>query len=212
MNKLLKKEFILGVHPMCYLFVCFGLMFFIPSYPYIMVFFYALIIDFFLAPLALQNRDIDFTIVLPVRKKDIVMAKISVNIILQMITVVLAIPCALLTKNNNSVGLDANFTLFGVGFIMFAMHNLVYFPLYFKKPHKFLGSSFLAIIVASIVGIVFTVISTNNNFSFIKNFDGFELDSIVYRLAFLLISVGIYIGSLFISTKLSIRNFEKLNL
>ena len=87
MKALLYKEFRLAMHPICYLFVCmFPLMILIPSYPLGIGFIYILAcypILFLGANKGQQSNDLLYSVLLPVRKKDIVLARIITVILMQ---------------------------------------------------------------------------------------------------------------------------------
>ncbi|MDD4596245.1 MAG: hypothetical protein PHQ30_06030, partial [Candidatus Izemoplasmatales bacterium] len=70
MKNLLYKEFKLATHPTTYLFLSLGLMLLIPSYPGYVSFFYVSLSIFFIFLSGRENRDVFFTVSLPIRKTD----------------------------------------------------------------------------------------------------------------------------------------------
>ena len=89
MKALLYKEFKLAMHPICYVFVfLFPLMLLIPNYPIAIGFIYVLTcypILFLGANKGQQSNDLLYSTLLPVRKKDIVMARIFTVIFMQVV-------------------------------------------------------------------------------------------------------------------------------
>ena len=87
MKALLFKELRLAMHPICYVFiVLFPFMILIPSYPLGIGFIYVLTcypILFLGANKGQQSNDLLYSTLLPVRKKDIVMARIFTVIFMQ---------------------------------------------------------------------------------------------------------------------------------
>ena len=94
MKALLYKEFKLAMHPICYLFVLlFPLMILIPSYPVAIGFLYVLTcypILFLGANKGQQSNDLLYSTLLPVRKKDIVMARMITVMVMQFVFILLA--------------------------------------------------------------------------------------------------------------------------
>ena len=87
MKALIYKEFKLAMHPICYVFIAvFPLMILIPSYPLAIGFIYVLTcypILFLGANKGQQSNDLLYSTLLPVRKRDIVLARIITVVILQ---------------------------------------------------------------------------------------------------------------------------------
>ena len=87
MKALIYKEMRLSMHPICYIFIIlFPLMILIPSYPLGIGFIYVLTcypILFLGANKGQQSNDLLYSTLLPVRKKDIVMARIITVILMQ---------------------------------------------------------------------------------------------------------------------------------
>ena len=82
MKSLVKKEFSLAIPPLTYVFLAFALMSFIPGYPILCGAFFTCLGIFQGYLSAREAGDIYFSLMLPVRKKDIVRAKyISVMIL-----------------------------------------------------------------------------------------------------------------------------------
>lgn len=75
--KLIKKDFRLAMHPTVPLMLLTAAMVTIPNYPYTVSFFYVTLSIFFTCLLGRENRDIAFSLCLPVAKRDIVTARIS---------------------------------------------------------------------------------------------------------------------------------------
>ena len=69
MSALLYKQFRLVCHPMTWVFAFFGVMLLIPAYPYTVAFFYVTLGLFFSFMQGREQRDTDFSALLPVRKR-----------------------------------------------------------------------------------------------------------------------------------------------
>ena len=140
MKQLIKKEFLLAAHPTGYLFLGLASMMLIPSYPLTVTFFYPCLGIFFVSMTARENRDIFYSVLLPVKKRDAVKARFLLCAFFQVGQILLCIPLfflrALYPPEGNIVGLDANLALPGFGLMLMGLFNLIFFPLHYKNPNK----------------------------------------------------------------------------
>lgn len=140
MFKLLSKEFRLAIHPTNVIFLSLSAMLLIPNYPYYVTFFYTTLGLFFLCLNGRENNDIEYSIVLPVRKQAIVQGRIGFAVAVELAQLLLAIPFAVLRQGispvGNGVGMDANIAFFGLSLAMMGLFNLLFFPAYYKNPNK----------------------------------------------------------------------------
>ena len=74
MTALLYKQFRLVCHPMTPIFCLFGVMVLIPNYPYTVIFFYVMLGMFFTFLNVREQKDIYYSAILPVPKRDTVKA------------------------------------------------------------------------------------------------------------------------------------------
>lgn len=158
MKNLLIKEARLAVHPTTFIFLSLACLLLIPNYPYFVTYFYMCLGVFFICLTGRENHDIEYTALLPVRKRDLVRARILFVACLEILQIVVALPFVLLRTAliplPNEVGLDANIVLMGLGFVFFALFNIVFFPLYYKDVKK-VGKPFA---LATIVTTLFMVL------------------------------------------------------
>lgn len=129
----------------------------IPSYPYYVAFFYQTLGIFFTFMNGNATNDLFFTTLLPVRKRDVVRARMYSVIMFQALQLIVAVPFAILrgkiVPSENLVGLDANVALFGVVLIMFGVFNVVFLPLFYRTGHK-IGVPYLLATFAMMVVVV----------------------------------------------------------
>lgn len=159
MRNLLKKELCLALHPTAPIFLLLSAMLLIPNYPYLVVFFYTGLSVFFTCLTGRENHDIDYTMMLPVAKRDVVRARILLVALLELIQLLLAIPFALLRQTlipaPNAAGMDANIVLFALALGQMGLFNLIYFRSYYRNVQK-VGISFLR---SSIVTFVYITVA-----------------------------------------------------
>lgn len=166
MKALLYKELRLAMHPICYVFIAlFPIMVLIPSYPLGIGFIYVLTcypILFLGANKGQQSNDLLYSVLLPVRKKDIVLARILTVILMQvsfMIIMSLLYPLARMINEAASMssskpgeftipglGLDSYVLLLAIALIGYAVADLIFFPIYYKKGRSIVMSTLLTIL------------------------------------------------------------------
>lgn len=140
LGKLLKKELTLTMHPTVPVMLLLGTMVLIPNYPYLVAFFYVTLSLFFTCLNARENNDAVFTLSLPVKKADLVRSRILFACIVELLSVLLAVPftvvSATIAPQGNAAGMDANLVLLGQGLLLFGLFNLVFFTSYYKDIAK----------------------------------------------------------------------------
>lgn len=216
MLKLLYKEFNLSINRF-YLVIPFltGALFLIPQWPFFiaLMYFFFISVPNLLSSFNTQN-DYTFTIMLPVKKEDIVKSKITAFMILEMLHLAAGVFYSFLNsvlyKTENFM-LDPNAAFFGIASIMFGLFNLILFPMYFKTAYNF-G---LPAIVSTVVVVVFILsIELLNIFNSTVRFylEGKSTAGIVTQFSILAAGIIIYLVLSYISTVASCRRFEKINL
>ena len=167
MKALLYKEFRLAMHPICYIFiVIFPFMILIPSYPLAIGFIYVLTcypILFLGANKGQQSNDLLYSTLLPVRKKDIVLARILTVIFMQLAFVLIMsalYPLAVMINNAAiassadplkevnipGFGLDSYVLVLAIAILGYAIADLIFFPIYYKNGKSIVLSTLLTIL------------------------------------------------------------------
>ncbi len=170
MKALLYKEFKLAMHPICYVFIAmFPLLILIPSYPLAIGFIYVLTcypILFLGANKGQQSNDLLYSTLLPVRKKDIVLARIMTVAIMQF--AFMAIMCALyplcrLIEQSISeaatpgLGVNAFVSILAIAIVGYAIADLIFFPIYYKRGKAIVSSTLFMILGFVIYLGIFTI-------------------------------------------------------
>lgn len=213
MNNLVYKEWKLAIHPTGYIFLLMGAMLLIPHYPYFVAFFYQTLGIFFMFMSGNTNNDVFFTTLLPVRKRDVVRARLSTVIGLELLQIIVAVPFALLrgkiTPAQNLAGMDANLALFGLVFLMFGVFNVVFLPMFYRSAYKTGTPFMLATAAMSTV-----VIATELVIQFTPSLKQ-ALDTSAYTsMQMIVLIVGMLIFALLngVAYRLSANAFERLDL
>ena len=177
MKALIYKEMRLSMHPICYIFiVLFPLMILIPSYPLGIGFIYVLTcypILFLGANKGQQSNDLLYSTLLPVRKKDIVLARIMTVILMQAAFIVIMSALYPLARFINAsiaqsaanpkefvvpgLGFDSFVLLLAIAIIGYAIADLIFFPIYYKKGKSIVMSTLFTILGFVVYIGVFTI-------------------------------------------------------
>ena len=173
MKALIYKELKLAMHPICYIFIAlFPFMILIPSYPIAIGFIYVLScypILFLGANKGQQSNDLLYSTLLPVRKKDIVLARIFTVIFMQVAFMLVLSALYPLARFINAsmiadmeearargeavqdvtipgLGLDSYLLILAIAIIGYALADLIFFPIYYKKGKSIVGSTLCTIL------------------------------------------------------------------
>lgn len=163
MKALLEKELKLCLHPTVFIFLGLTLMLLIPAYPYFVMFFYTTLAVFFSFQYARENRDTEYTMLQPVRKRDVVYAKAWTVVLIELLTMLVSVPVAILSakinpNGQNYVGMDLSLAFYGMVFIQFGVYNFVFLPRFYKTAYKIGGSFLLATTVMVLVIVVLEIV------------------------------------------------------
>ena len=226
MKALIYKELKLAMHPICYVFiVLFPFMILIPSYPLGIGFIYVLTcypILFLGANKGQQSNDLLYSTLLPVRKKDIVMARILTVIFMQIafILVMTALyPVARIINNavaqsaeNPSeytipgLGLDSYVLLVAIALIGYAIADIIFFPIYYKH-----GKSIVMSTLFTILGFIVYICTLTIGLPFIPGLDILNNLHLGIQFAILAAAILISFGLHVVVYKVSSKRLEMVD-
>lgn len=211
----INKELRLAIHPTAIIFLSFVFMLLIPNYPYCVIFFYCTLSIFFTCVNGRENKDIFYSMLLPIRKKDIVKARIQVVCLIEVLEIVFCVPIIFLRNviqdKGNDAGMDANFALLGFGLILFSVFNYVYFTIYYKNVDK-VGKAFIISSIISFLYISVLEVSTHVVPFFRDKLDTSIDKNIGYQMITLAIGIVVFILLNVFAYKKSAKSFEALDL
>lgn len=214
MKALLYKQFRLVCHPMTLIFCLFGIMVLIPNYPYTVIFFYVMLGLFFTFLNIREQKDIYYSALLPVPKRDTVKAGCAFVVIIEVLSLVVLIPCSLLTVHlqpgkDNLVGLDPNLALLAAGFLLYAVFNGVFLPSFYANGYK-VGMAFINAVIPTTLAMM--VLEALPHFPALTWLDDLNAATQVRLLPALIASVLIYAGGMALTFRASARRYEKVDL
>ena len=233
MKALIYKELKLAMHPICYIFIAlFPFMILIPSYPIAIGFIYVLScypILFLGANKGQQSNDLLYSTLLPVRKKDIVLARIFTVIFMQVAFMLILSALYPLARFINAsmiadmeearargeavqdvtipgLGLDSYLLILAIAIIGYALADLIFFPIYYKKGKSIVGSTLCTILgFVAYIGI-FTI-----GLPYIPGLEILNYLEIWIQLIALGVAILISFGLHFIVYKVSSKRLENVD-
>ncbi|MEL7602015.1 MAG: ABC-2 transporter permease [Bacillota bacterium] len=154
MKNLLYKEFRLGIHPMFYLVLLCGALLLIPQWVFFlapMYFFFFTVPNIF--SIGKSQNDIGFSAMMPVRRSDIVRARMASMVVLEVLQILSTAVFAalnLLFYSRDNFLMNPNAAYIGLVLVMFAVFNLIFFPMFYKTAYK-LGMPVVAATTAAVL-------------------------------------------------------------
>ncbi len=212
---LLKKELRLCLHPTALLMPLLSVLILTPNYPYSVTCFYVTLSIFFICLSGRENHDAAFTLSLPVSRKQVVRSRMLFACCLEIFQLMM---CALfiwikslIGYTPNQAGLDAGIAIIGDGLILFALFNLVFFPLYYRDIAK-VGRAFVISAIAVFIYISAGVVATYA-LPFVR--DALDTEDPLFmkeKLLFIAASAAVYAGGTYAAFSLSVKRFGQLDL
>ena len=214
MKALLYKQFRLVCHPMTLIFCLFGIMVLIPNYPYTVIFFYVMLGIFFTFLNIREQKDIYYSALLPVPKRDTVKAGCAFVVIIQALSLVVLIPCSLLAAHlqpgkDNLVGLDPNAALLTAGFLLYAVFNAVFLPSFYANGYK-VGIAFLKAVIPTTL--VMMVLEALPHFPALTWLDDMDAATQVRLLPYFVAAVLLYGIGTVLTFRRAAAQYEKVDL
>ena len=215
MTKLLRKEFALAAHPTNWIFILLSAMLLIPNYPMYVVFFYTTLGLFFTSMSARENSDLYYTLLLPVRKRDVVRARGAFFAVIELIQCAACVPFALLRAvlrvGPNAAGMDVNAALFGLSLAMLGIFNALFLPKLYKNPSS-VGKPFVLASTAVVVYIAAAEVCCHAVSFFRDVLDTPDPQNIGAKLAVLAAGALVFALLSLLGTRQAERHFDRVDL
>lgn len=217
MYNLLLKDLRLGVNPW-FLAMPFlmGALMLIPGWLYFIVpmYFFWITVPNIFAQYRAQN-DFLFTSMMPVTKQDMVKARVSVIVILELMHLVAAMIYGWFTirlyPNMDYHFFAPHLGFWGLCFVMLGIYNLFLFPMFYKTAYKYGPAQLVAItaamafaFVAQWAGIQSTYLS--------DHFNGSGSSHAAFHIAILAAGIVVFIAFTWIAYRISVRRFQQVEI
>ena len=214
MKTLLYKQLRLVCHPMTPLFCLFGVMVLIPNYPYTVIFFYVTLGLFFSFLNMREQKDIYYSALLPVPKRDTVRAGCLFTALVELASLVVLVPFSVLAVHlqpgkDNLVGLDPNVTLLAAGFLLYAVFNAVFLPSFYANGYK-VGVAYVKAVIP--MAVVMLVCEALPHFPSLTWLDDLDRAAQLRQLPLLIGGILLYAGGMVLTLRASEKAYEKVDL
>ncbi|MBH5318448.1 ABC-2 transporter permease [Paenibacillus sp. GSMTC-2017] len=217
MYNLLMKELKLGVSPFFYVMPFLtGALMLIPGWLYFLVplYFCFITIPNMFAGYKTQN-DLIFTSMMPVIKNDIVKAKVSVIVILELMHLVIGMIYSMITvrlyPNLNYIFFKPTLGFWGLCFIMLAIFNFIFISMYYKTAYKYGAASIVSMTAAVLFALGAEWLGLENEFVS-DLFKGTGTEQFATQLSILITGIILFAIFTIIAYHIAIKRFEKVEM
>lgn len=216
MKTLLKKEFEFTAISLTYIFIAFSLMAFFPGYPILCGPFFVCLGIFYTFQIAREGNDVLYTILLPVKKRDVVKARYLFVVAIQMIafsiiTVITIIRMLLLAEAKayaTNPLMNANLFYLGATLLVFACFNIFFCGGYWKDAYK-IGMPLLK--AAVMIFVIIFVAEAMHHFPSMAELN-IAFGCMKVQIVSLFAGIVVYVIGTIYSCKKSMNNFERIDL
>lgn len=217
MREIMIKELRLSASALSYLFIAFGLMFFVPGYPILCGVFFVTLGIFQSFQSAREANDILFSALLPFAKRDVVKGKYLFVCFIELCSllvmgIAVIIRMTLLSGSavyRSNALMNANPFALGMAFLIFALFNAIFVGGFFKTAYKF-SRPFVAYIVVSFICVGLG--EALHHFPGLEALNAFGTDFLPLQLALLALGILAYALITWLSFRRACRSFEKIDL
>lgn len=217
MCNILLKEIKLSASPLSFLFILFGLMFFLPGYPILCGVFFVTLGIFQSYQSAREANDVVFSALLPIAKRDVVKGKYLFTCAVELCGMLLMAIAAVLRMTvlsdaavyRNNALMNANLYALGMAFVGFGLFNLIFVGGFFKTAYKF-GRPFVGYTITAFL--LIGIAEALHHFPGLAFLNAFGTEHFAVQLLSLAIGLVIYLYGTFFSYKKACANFEKIDL
>ena len=216
MKKLFYKEMKLSANPLTYWFIAFSAMTMIPSYPILVGSFFICLGIFHTYQQIREYDDVTYTVMLPVKKRDIVTAKYLFVLFIELTAFIL---CTLLTIIRMKILgtavpyatnqlMNANMAYLGYTMIVFAVFNSIFLAGFFKTTYKIGKHFFIFCVVSFIIIIMGEILHHIPDLESLNNPSNLSMPQVV------IFAIGIVVFMLctWLSYQKAVKDFEGIDL
>ncbi len=217
MRNILIKETRLSASPISYLFIAFGLMFFVPGYPVLCGVFFVTLGLFHSFQAAREANDIVFSALLPIAKKDVVKGKFLFVCFIEACSLVLMAAAVILRMTvfadspvyRANALMNANLFALGAAFFIFGLFNLIFAAGFFKTAYKF-ARPFVTYIIIAFLAIM--VLEALHHLPGLGALNAFGTEHAGLQAVLLLAGIAAWLLITVLSYKTACKRFEKIDL
>ena len=216
MKKLLYKEMKLTVNPLSYWFIVFSAMTMIPRYPILVGSFFICLGIFYTYQQVREYDDITYTVMLPVKKQDVVTAKYLFVLFIECIAFILCLFLTIIRMRflgdaapyvTNQL-MNANAAYLGYIMLVFATFNSIFLASFFKTTYKIGKPFILFCVVATVIIFMGEILHHIPGLESLNDSSNLNVPQIVI----LLFGVAMFKLCTWFSYQKAIKDFERIDL
>ena len=216
MRKLLYKEMRLSANPLSYWFITFSAMTMIPRYPILVGSFFICLGIFYTYQQVRECDDITYTVMLPVRKQDVVTAKYLFVLFIECIAFILCLFLTIIRMRflgdaapyvTNQL-MNANAAYLGYIMLVFATFNSVFLAGFFKTTYKIGKPFILFCAVATVIIFMGEILHHIPGLESLNDSSNLNVSQIVI----FLLGVAMFKLCTWFSYQKAIKDFERIDL
>ncbi len=217
MRDIFRKECKLSASCLSFLFILFGLMFFIPGYPILCGVFFVCLGIFQSFQNARETNDILFSALLPIAKRDIVKGKYLFCCFIELCSLLImgfAVVIRMTVLSNadayrNNALMNANGFALGMAFFIFGLFNAIFVGGFFRTAYQF-GKPFLRFIILSFLTL--GIGEALHHFPGLEKLNAFGTQALTLQLILFFGGFILYTVLTRFACKNACRRFEQLDL
>lgn len=219
MNALRYKEWKLSMSPVPFFFLALSGLLLIPSYPYYVTFFYNSLGIFLFFQSCRENRDVYYMMLLPVPKREMVRARVTTVMQLQLLQAAACVPFMIVRAQYadvlNPVGIEANVSFLGLSFVIMGVFNVLFLPMHYKNGYD-LGKPFLICSILEFLLIFALEVMEHVLLAVLPQsaalLERYALRDQLRQLPVLLIGLAVWFGLSTLAFRVSAKRFERVDL
>lgn len=217
MRNIMLKEMKLSASPLSYFFILFGLMFFLPGYPVLCGAFFTTLGIYQGFLYAREANDIEFSVLLPVSKQDVVKGKYlfvcfiescSLALMLAVILIRMTVLSDSAVYRANAL-MNANLFSAGCALVAFGLFNVIFLGGFFRTAYN-MGKPFIIYIIA--VFLVITLFEALHHIPGLEALNAFGFEHIGLQLVLLIAGFTAFAVMTLLSFKSACARFERIDL
>lgn len=217
MRNIMLKEMKLSASPLSYFFILFGLMFFLPGYPILCGAFFTTLGIYQGFLYAREANDIEFSVLLPVSKQDVVKGKYlfvcfiescSLALMLAVILIRMTVLSDSAVYRANAL-MNANLFSAGCALVVFGLFNVIFLGGFFRTAYN-MGKPFIIYIIA--VFLVITLFEALHHIPGLEALNAFGFEHIGLQLVLLIAGFTAFAVMTLLSFRSACARFERIDL
>ncbi|WP_068621291.1 ABC-2 transporter permease [Paenibacillus tuaregi] len=216
MHNLVMKDLKLGVSPLFFFMPLLGALMLVPGWLYFIVILYFcwITVPNMFGGFKAQN-DLLFTAMMPVTKRDIVKARVTVVVILELLHMVVAMIFGMISlrlyPGFKYIFFAPHLGFWGLCFVMLGIFNLIFIPMYYKTAYKFGGAMLASVTAAMLFAGIAQWLGIQNSYVY-DLFNGAGAENMGLQASILIAGIVIFTIFTMVANQIAVKRFLKVEI